>query len=78
MPRRFSVVAILVTPRGTRALRSGQHGPPPCGLSPCLLESYGGQAEGYGPAFRSVRAGRPQGDGPRLYLALYLPAQREN
>jgi len=31
------------------------------GLPPCLLESYGRQAEGFGPAFRSVRAGRPQG-----------------
>ena len=31
------------------------------GPSPCLLGSYGRQAEGYGPAFRSVRAGRPQG-----------------
>jgi hypothetical protein len=31
--------------------------------SPCLLESYGRQAEGFGPAFRRVRAGRPQGEG---------------
>ena len=31
------------------------------GLSPCLLEPYGRQAEGFRPAFRSVRAGRPQG-----------------
>jgi hypothetical protein len=38
------------------------------GPSPCLLESYGRQAKGYGPAFRSVRAGRPQGGGPRYLL----------
>ena len=30
--------------------------------SPCLLESYGRQAEGFGPAYRSVRAGRPRGE----------------
>jgi hypothetical protein len=39
-----------------RASPSRGDGPPPC-----LLESYGRQAEGSGPAFRSVRAGRPQG-----------------
>jgi len=40
-----------------------KNGPPPC-----LLKSYGRQAEGFGPAFRSVRAGRPQGGGPRYPL----------
>jgi hypothetical protein len=39
-----------------RASLSRGDGPPPC-----LLESYGRQAQGFGPAFRSVRAGRPQG-----------------
>jgi len=58
------------------------------GLPPCLLESYGRQAEDLGPAFRSVRpatqsrlratgrAGRPQGGQPQglpLQRALGIP-----
>jgi len=62
--------------RGPPPVASAEGGPPPC-----LLESYGRQAEGFGPAFRSVRAGRPQGgnDGcrgkapPRPYGGFPLP-----
>jgi hypothetical protein len=38
--------------------------------SPCLLESYDRQAEGFGPAFRSVRAGWPQGEESRTVLEM--------
>jgi hypothetical protein len=58
-PRRGVTLVAGGNAPGTGALSPPS--PLPLGPPPCLLESYGRQAEGSGPAFRSVRAGRPQG-----------------